>query len=101
MKHGFMYLTAIIDWHSRYIISWSISNTLEMSNCIDTLSVFGLQNTCRSISQQGFKSMLKYVENTIPDSLNISHYNANSYSISAEVVNKKKKSSKRKKYNNK
>lgn len=37
MKHGFMYLTAIIDWHSRYVISWSISNTLEMSNCIDTL----------------------------------------------------------------
>lgn len=32
MKHGFMYLTAIIDWYSRYVLSWGLSNTLE-SKC--------------------------------------------------------------------
>lgn len=32
MKHGFMYLTAVIDWHSRYVLSWGLSNTLE-SKC--------------------------------------------------------------------
>ena len=29
MKHGFMYLTAIIDVHSRFIVGWQISNSLE------------------------------------------------------------------------
>lgn len=29
IKHGFLYLTAIIDWHSRYIVSWEIDDTLD------------------------------------------------------------------------
>jgi len=29
MKHGFMYLTAIIDWHSRMIVGWEIDDTLS------------------------------------------------------------------------
>ena len=29
MKRGFMYLTVVIDWYSRYILGWQISNTLE------------------------------------------------------------------------
>jgi len=29
MKNGFMYLTVVIDWYSRYILGWQISNTLE------------------------------------------------------------------------
>jgi len=29
MKRGFMYLAAIIDWHSRYIVGYSLSNTLD------------------------------------------------------------------------
>jgi putative transposase len=37
MKKGWMYLTAIIDWHSRYVLSWGISNTLELSNSVETL----------------------------------------------------------------
>jgi putative transposase len=34
---GFMYLTAVIDWHSRYVLSWGLSNTLEGSFCLDAL----------------------------------------------------------------
>ena len=34
-KH--VYLFAIIDWHSRYVIDWSISRTLEADSCIETL----------------------------------------------------------------
>lgn len=30
LKHGWMYLVAIIDWYSRYIISWQLDDTLEM-----------------------------------------------------------------------
>ena len=32
-----MYLTAIIDWYSRYVLSWGLSNTLEGSFCIEAL----------------------------------------------------------------
>lgn len=34
---GFMYLTAVIDWHSRYVLSWGLSNTLDGSFCLDAL----------------------------------------------------------------
>ncbi len=35
--HGFLYLSAIIDWYSRYIVAWEISNSLDVSFCIETL----------------------------------------------------------------
>lgn len=38
MKKGFLYLVAIIDWHSRYVLAWRLSNTLEMGFCIDVLN---------------------------------------------------------------
>jgi putative transposase len=37
MPKGFMYLVALIDVHSRYVVGWSLSNTLETSRCIDAL----------------------------------------------------------------
>jgi putative transposase len=37
MKSGHMYLTAIMDWHSRKVLSWRISNSLETSFCIEAL----------------------------------------------------------------
>lgn len=33
MPHGFVYLVAIMDWFSRYVVSWEISNSLEGSFC--------------------------------------------------------------------
>lgn len=38
MRHGFMYLLAVIDWYSRYVLSWKISNTLETDFCILALN---------------------------------------------------------------
>ena len=32
-----MYLVTIIDWYSRYVLSWNISNTMDSEFCIDTL----------------------------------------------------------------
>ena len=29
MARGFLYLVAVMDWHSRYVVSWRLSNTLE------------------------------------------------------------------------
>ncbi len=37
MRHGFMYLTAVIDWYSRYVLSWQLSNTLEGRFCLEAL----------------------------------------------------------------
>lgn len=37
LEQGFMYLTAIIDWYSRMILSWRISNTMDVNFCIDCL----------------------------------------------------------------
>ena len=39
MLRGFMYLVAIIDWYSRYVVSWRLSNTLEGSFCRDALDL--------------------------------------------------------------
>ena len=35
MRHGFMYLTAVIDWYSRFVLSWSVSNTLDGGFCLE------------------------------------------------------------------
>ena len=37
MSRGFLYLVAIMDWHSRYVLAWRLSNTLEVGFCIDAL----------------------------------------------------------------
>jgi putative transposase len=34
---GFMYLAAILDWHSRYVLGWRLSNTLDGSFCVELL----------------------------------------------------------------
>jgi len=37
MARGFMYLVAIIDWHSRMVLSWRVSNTLDTDFCLEAL----------------------------------------------------------------
>jgi putative transposase len=37
MKKGFIYLVAIMDWLSRYVLSWSLSNTLDVVFCLEAL----------------------------------------------------------------
>lgn len=37
MRDAFVYLIAIIDWHSRYILAWQISNTMEVDFCLTAL----------------------------------------------------------------
>jgi putative transposase len=37
MRRGFMYLTAVIDWFSRYVLSWRLSNTLDGGFCLEAL----------------------------------------------------------------
>lgn len=37
MDSGFMFLVAVIDWFSRYVLSWRLSNTLDADFCLDAL----------------------------------------------------------------
>ena len=37
IAHGFMYLVAILDWFSRYVLAWQLSNTLDGGFCLDAL----------------------------------------------------------------
>jgi putative transposase len=37
LKQGFAYLVAIMDWHSRYVIEWELSSTLDTDFCVTAL----------------------------------------------------------------
>ena len=37
MARGFLYLVAIMDWYSRYVLSWRLSNTLDVDFCVEAL----------------------------------------------------------------
>ena len=37
LAHGFAYLVAIMDWYSRRVLSWRLSNTLESTFCVEAL----------------------------------------------------------------
>jgi putative transposase len=73
MKHGFLYLVAVIDWHSRLVLSWRLSNTMDKTFCIEAVKealdkygapeIFntdqGVQFTCEAfiaqLEQRGIK----------------------------------------------
>ena len=38
MRRGFLYLTAVMDWYSRYVLSWELSNTLDCGFCVRALN---------------------------------------------------------------
>jgi putative transposase len=37
LRHGFVYLVAILDWYSRFVLGWKVSNTLDVGFCIEAL----------------------------------------------------------------
>jgi putative transposase len=38
MRQGFCYVVAVMDWHSRFVLSWSLSVTMELDFCVEALS---------------------------------------------------------------
>ncbi|OGX83514.1 DDE-type integrase/transposase/recombinase [Hymenobacter glacialis] len=38
MAKGFLYLVAVLDWHARYVLSWELSNTLDVGLCLQALA---------------------------------------------------------------
>ena len=45
LDKGFIYLVAVIDWYSRYVLSWEISNTLDVHFCLQALETALAQGT--------------------------------------------------------
>jgi putative transposase len=37
MARGFLYLVVVMAWHSRYVLAWRLSNTMDTSFCLDAL----------------------------------------------------------------
>ena len=67
MASGFMYLVAVMDWYSRYVLSWRLSNTMESDFCVAALEealengrpeVFNTDQGSQFTSEQ-FTSVLK------------------------------------------
>ncbi len=46
LRQGFVYLVAIIDWYSRFVLDWQLSITLETEFCIEALSRVLTQTSC-------------------------------------------------------
>lgn len=55
LRHGFAYLVAIMDWHSRSVLSWRLSNTLDTTFCCEALDEALIKYGCPEIfnSDQG------------------------------------------------
>lgn len=61
LARGFMYLVAVMDWHSRRVLSWRVSNTLDTDFCVDALEealtrheppeIFNTDQGCQFTSQ--------------------------------------------------
>ena len=68
MAKGFLYLVAIIDWYSRKVLSWQLSNTLNADFCVDALQqalatygrpeIFNTDQGCQFTSE-AFTSVLQ------------------------------------------
>jgi putative transposase len=47
MHKGFVYLMAIIDWYSRYVLDWELSISLEADFCVETLGRVLIHGKCK------------------------------------------------------
>jgi len=70
LGRGFAYLTAIMDWNSRYVISWRLSNTLTTDFCVECLNdalqfgtpeIFNTDQGCQFTSEE-FTQVLRSKE---------------------------------------
>lgn len=68
LAYGFAYLVAIIDWYSRMVLSWRLSNTLDSSFCIEALKeallkygnpkIFNSDQGCQFTSREFIRELL-------------------------------------------
>jgi putative transposase len=49
MARGFLYLFAVLDWHSRNVLAWRLSNSLTTDFCIDAVEEASAAHGCPAI----------------------------------------------------
>lgn len=67
LAQGFVYLVAIIDWYSRFVLDWQLSNTMEADFCVETLERVLAHSRCEifnsdqgsQFTSQAFTNVLK------------------------------------------
>lgn len=68
LEKGFVYLVGIIDWYSRYVLNWRLSNTLDADFCIEALKealsygkpeIFNTDQGCQFTSQGFIDELIK------------------------------------------
>jgi len=68
LGRGFVYLAAVVDWHSRYVIAWRLSNTLTADFCVECLEdalqygkseIFNTDQGCQFTSEAFVQVLLK------------------------------------------
>lgn len=71
---GFCYLVAVMDWYSRYVLSWRVSNTLEADFCVESVnSAFDYGHPDIFNSDQGVQFTSKaFVQNLLKHNIRIS-----------------------------
>lgn len=66
---GFVYLAAVVDWHSRYVIAWRLSNTLTADFCVECLEealeygkpeIFNTDQGCQFTSEEFTRVLLDH-----------------------------------------
>ena len=66
LRRGFVYLAAVMDWKSRYVLSWKISNTLTTDFCVEVLKealeygtpdIFNTDHGCQFTSEDFVKAL--------------------------------------------
>jgi hypothetical protein len=51
MRRGFLYLVAIMDWASRKVLAWRVSNTMEVEFCLEWTSPLGVEERDQNVMQ--------------------------------------------------
>jgi len=60
LKHGFAYWVAIMDWYSRSVLSWGLSNTLDTNFCCEAIDEALLKYSNPEIFNSDQGSQVKY-----------------------------------------
>jgi putative transposase len=52
LRHGFLYLVAVMDWYSRHVLAWRLSNTLDGGYCLEALDNVFIERLWRSVKYE-------------------------------------------------
>jgi putative transposase len=74
LRHGWLYLTAVLDWYSRYILNWALSQTLELDFVLTAVdnALFQARPEIRNSDQGSHFTSPKYLEHLQLEEIKIS-----------------------------